>query len=453
MEIFRASEEEQAAGVPRKVLGSFRVAALLSLAAHGAIALVSVVLVARGFGSPPEPVPEVRQYPLPDPDAPIVVELAPMNAPSDLSLTKTAEGESKVEPPPMQMASGAKLAMVDDGKGKGGDAHGGPARNLAAHDEDHTTTDKIRDAASAEQENRLKSAKTRKSDVDLRIAIEPMELSFVASGKGFRYERHPVAHSDSSLGFAAGKGTAFGGAQLGSGVPIDGVGGEKNPGTSTLGGAQASPAKGAAYGQPLVGMPQVVGANVVKARPNVDKGKKPSVTSNKSGSPADDLDSDQAIAEAMHSLVSMSTKGGAPGEGKGGVGGGGAPGSGGSAGDGSSSVALGNGDGSLEGPHAYKRTAWLLNLQKRIGPLVKDTFPKEVDLDLRNGTVIVSLVIAKNGNVIDIVVVRPSGYQEFDQAVVTNIRGAKSFEPVPDVLAMGPTITVQLAIFGGFRAP
>jgi TonB family protein len=451
MEIFR---DEEPAGVPGKVLDSWRVAALLSLVAHGAIALVSVVLVARGFGSAESaPPPEVRQYPLPDPDAPIVVELAPMSTPSDLSLGKTEAGESKVEPPPLQMASGAKIATVDDGKGKGGDGHAEPARNLAAHAEEHTTVDKIRDAVDAEQENRLKSAKQRKSDVDLRVALEPMDLSFVASGKGFRYERHPVAKSDSSLGFASGKGTAFGGAQLGSGAPVDGVGDEKSPGTTSLGGAQASPAKGAAYGQPLVGMPQVVGANVAKARPRVDKGKKPSVTANAPGSAADNLDGDQAIAEAMHSLVSMSTKGGAPGEGKGGSGGGGAPGSGGITGDGSTSIALGSGDGSLEGPHAYKRTAWLLNLQKRIGPLVKDTFPREVDLDLRNGTVIVSLVIAKNGNVVDIVVIRPSGYQEFDQAVVTNIRSAKSFEPVPDVLAMGPTITVQLAIFGGFRAP
>ncbi|MGZ3475225.1 MAG: hypothetical protein ACXWUG_13690, partial [Polyangiales bacterium] len=400
MEIFRA--EETAAGVPRKVLDSWRVAGLLSLGAHVAIALVSVVLVAGGFGSAPAPAPVERQYPLPDPDAPIVVEFAPMNTSADLSLTKTEDGESKVEPPPVQMAAGAKFAHIDDGKGKGGDGHSDPARNLAAHAEEHTTVDKIRDAVDAEQENRLKSAKERKSHVDLRIALEPMELSFVASGKGFRYERHPVAKSDSSLGFASGKGTALGGAQLGSGVPIEGVGGQKNPGTASVGGMEASPAKGAAYGQPVVGMPQVVGANVAKARPNVDKGKKPSVTSNAPGSPADTIDGDQAIADAMKSLVSMSTKGGAPGEGKGGAGGGGAPGSGGSMGDGSQTVALGGGDGSLEGPHAYKRTAWLLNLQKRIGPLVKDTFPPEVDLDLRNGTVIVALVIAKNGSVVDI---------------------------------------------------
>jgi hypothetical protein len=301
-----------------------------------------------------------RTYPAPDPDAPIVVELASVEGTADLSMTKTAEGESKVAAPPPMLAGGEKIARIDDGKGKGGDGKSlDPARNLAAHAEEHTTVDETRDAIKDEQENRLKTGKTRKSNVDLRVALEPMELTFVASGKGFRYERHPVAKSDASLGFASGKGTAIGGAAIG-GQPLEGVSDtQKNAGTASLGGKEASPASGAAYGNVMVGTPQLVGANVAKARPHVDKGK-PSVTSNAQGLPSDTIDGDQATADAMKSLVSMSTKGGAVGDGKGGVGGGGAAGAGGASGDGSHAVALGDGDGPLDAPHAYQRTGWYL---------------------------------------------------------------------------------------------
>jgi TonB family protein len=74
-------------------------------------------------------------------------------------------------------------------------------------------------------------------------------------------------------------------------------------------------------------------------------------------------------------------------------------------------------------------------------------------MDLHNGTVIVDLVIAKGGKLIDVVVVRPSGFEEFDQNVVTRFKGADTFDPVPDKVSMGPSITIRVPVFGGFKAP
>jgi TonB family protein len=113
-------------------------------------------------------------------------------------------------------------------------------------------------------------------------------------------------------------------------------------------------------------------------------------------------------------------------------------------------MALGNGSGDVEGPHAIERTAWFLGLQKRLGPIVRDTFPKELEMELRNGTVIVDLVIAKSGGVIDVIVVRPSGVPVFDDNVVSRIRSASGLEPVPDLLSKG-AITVRVPVHGGWR--
>lgn len=451
-------EDEAPAGVPRRILDSWRVAGILSLAAHAAIAFVSIFTVAQGLSSgAPAPAATGQSYPLPDPEAPIVVELPSAEGTADLVAAPSPTGESKVAPPPKETASGAKTAHVDDGtSGKGGDATvAQKARNLAPHAEDSTTTDATRDAIADEQENRLLTAKQRKSRIDLRVALEPMELTFVASGKGYIYERHPVAKTNAALGVTVGDGTKMGGAALGQGLPAEGASDvAKLVGTNALGGDKVSPAKGAAYGQPVVGSMQIVGANVAKARPHVDKGKKPSVASNTKGSPADTADSDQAVANAMASLVSMSTKGGDTlGDGQGGSGGGGVAAAGGGAGEGSKAVALGDGNGSADATHATLRTTYFLGLQKRLGPLMKGTFPKEQELDLHNGTVIVDLVIGKSGNLLDVIVVRPSGFQEFDQNVVTRIRGAGLFEPVPELLSTGPSITIRVPVFGGWRLP
>lgn len=426
--------EERPAGVPERVLGAWHVAALASIGAHLLLGALALGVATTRSSTESDPATG-RLYPLPDPDAPIVVELPTMKG--EAAAVATA---APVPLPPIVEAGGQKAAHVDgEHGGKGGDLTTTmKARNLAAHAEDETTTTTYRDAIDDEQENRLKTSAARASKLDVRYALEPMELTFVASGKGFRYERHPVAKVDASIGVAGGKSAPAGGAT------------EPGEGAPKLAGGAASPKGGAAYGKVVVGLPTEAGANVAKGRPHVTQGK-PSVASNAKGSPSDSVDADQAVAVALKSVVSNSTQGAvALAEGKGGSGGGDAPGAGGTSGEGSKSAALGSGAGPVDAPHAIERTTWYLGLQKRLEPLVSDAFPRELELDLRNGTVIVDLVIAKGGGVVDVIVVRPSGFAGFDQNVVTRIRGAGKLEPVPDLLSKG-SITVRVPVHGGWR--
>jgi TonB family protein len=432
--VFR--EDEVPAGVPERVIDPWRAAAVVSLALH---AVLGVVALGVAASRPPVTVelPSQRTYPLPEPDAPIIVELPAM---SDVQTTTPMD----VPSPAIEQAGGAKVAHVDEQHaGHGGDVTvAEKARNLAPRPEETTTVDQYRDAIDAEQENRLQSGKHRASKVDARYALEPMELTFVASGKGFRYERRPVAKLDAVLGSVTGKSMPSGAIALQNGE------GSSAHAVEPIGG-KLSPKAGAAYGT-LIGAPSLVGANIAKARPHVGKGK-PSVTADDKASASDNKNSDQAVAAALKSYVSISTEGApALGDGKGGEGGGGAAGAGGKTGAGSSSMALGSGSGAADGPNEIERTSWFKDLQKKLGPIVSNTFPHELEMELRNGTVIVDLVIAKGGSVIDVIVVRPSGVNVFDQNVVSRIRGAGMLDPVPDLLSKG-SITVRVPVHGGWR--
>lgn len=443
-----ADEDAIPAGVPDRVVSSWRVAASVSLLLHAGLGAFALRTTSSGAVTDPRVAELGRIYPLPDPDAPFVVELPAM------ALPELSDAVDPVAPTPAPVtAGGATIARTDDEHaGVGGDPTvTAKARNLAPRPEERTTIDTFRDAIDDEQENRLLTAKKRASRVDLRLALEPMELTFVASGKGFRFERHPVASSDATLGAQGGKGMPSGGAALGKSA----VAGE-GPlpalvGVSTLGGAMPSPKGGASYGKTWIGEPREVGAAVTKARPHVDKGK-PSVTADDKGTPADTVDSDQAVALALKSVVSNSTPGAASlGDGKGGSFGGGEAGAGGSGGSGSKTAALGSGSGDSDAPHAIERTEWYRALKNKLGPMLSGAFPHERELELRNGTVIVDLVIAKAGKVLEVIVVRPSGFDEFDQNVVTRLRGSSSLEPVPDLLSKGPTITVRVPVSGGWH--
>lgn len=436
-------------------------ATIVSLAAHGLLAAFAAYAMAKHLSRdapPPEP-PPVATFTPPSVDEPIIVELPPATE-SDL-VAPNAPNAAKPETPPaptVALAGGASVAHPDEANaGKGGDAEAkAKARNLAARADEDTVASALRDDVLRDQENRLKTSHDRESFIDRREALEPMELTFVASGKGFRYDRKPVASSDAALGTPTSKSPSVIGSTIG-GAPKEGEGSvvaftvaSKDVGGSVAGSSVASPKPGAAYGVASVGTMQIVGANVTKARPDVDKGK-PSVSANDKGSSKDTVDSDLAVATALKSLVDTSTSGSKEiGEGNGGGGGGGDPGSGGKYGPGTSSIAMGDGDGSIDGPREKRRLSYFHDLWKRLGPVVEKTFPREDELELRSGTVIVDIVIGKLGNVVDVVVIRPSGFKSFDVNVVTAIRSAGTLEPVPDVLGDG-AITVRVPVQGGFR--
>ena len=438
------------AGRERPLLATF-----VSIAAHLALGGLAAVAVARHLSSEQsttsDPPSVAGTFTLPKDDEPIVVELPPATE-SDM-VAPNAPKPPTPEPQVVALAGGAKVEHPDEASaGKGGDADAiAKARNLAPRADEDTVASQLRDDVLREQENRLKTSNARASDIDRREALEPMELTFVASGKGFRYDRKPVAKIDAALGTPTNAPPSALGSVLG-GSPKDGEGStlaSSNAGGPIEGSSIASPKPGAAYGIASIGSMQIVGANVAKARPHVDKGK-PSVSANDKGSAKDDVDGDQAVAAALKSLVDTSTAGSPEiGDGKGGEASGADPGSGGKTGSGSMSVALGDGKGPVDGPREKRRMSYFLDLKKRLEPLFASAFPKEDEMELRSGTVIVDLVIGKPGNVVDVVVIRPSGFKSFDQNVVVAIRGAGTLLPVPDLLGDG-AITVRLPVQGGW---
>ena len=425
-------------------------AALLSIAAHALIATLGAVAVARGL-STSSPPGESGGFPAPKPEDSIVIDLP---AASDMAEVATVDAVKPEAPkaPPRELAAGTKVARPDEGiAGKGGDTTvAAKARNLAPRaDYDETVVSQLADA-DKEQENRLLTAGHRKTRVDRRYVVQPMELTFVSSGKGFRYERHPVARADASIGVASPHPSLAGGV-LGSAM-IDGFGDHHNvvAGSPVLGSSSPAKAAGTSYGT-SVGSAEILGASVTKARPHVDANKSADVSGNDKGKPDDDKDANLAVKELSKSFVSLSTPGAAAvSDGKGGTGGGGAAGAGGTSGEGSKSVAFGDGTGNAASPRDERRTRYTLDLNRRLASLVRSSFPKEEEIELRSGTVIVDITIGKLGNDIEVAVFRQSGIKIFDTNVVTAIRSAGSLEPVPDLLSSG-AITVRIPVSGGWH--
>jgi TonB family protein len=53
------------------------------------------------------------------------------------------------------------------------------------------------------------------------------------------------------------------------------------------------------------------------------------------------------------------------------------------------------------------------------------------DVDVREGTTVVQIVIARDGRLLNVTVARSSGYPQLDQGVVTGIRSGSPYAPLP----------------------
>jgi len=67
----------------------------------------------------------------------------------------------------------------------------------------------------------------------------------------------------------------------------------------------------------------------------------------------------------------------------------------------------------------------------KLFPLWEDAFPRWAAIDLRQGMVIISMVILSDGTVQNAQVKRASGIPEFDENCLTAVRKASPFEPLP----------------------
>ncbi len=386
-----------------------------AVVAHSLTAEHASVARALTFGVPTEPIVEI--------ELPEVAEG---------SVAKTAT-EATPEPQPAPRGGGEAMPRPDMGyPGKGGtDTAARPAINLADRDDGLLLSREVASRFDRSQIQRLKSARERQSREDWRASREPMELTFLASGKdsfGQPERRAPSAFDPSAgardSGLALRAGTALGGreGQPGIGEPAHDVG------SPNEGAERASAGLGVRDGAP--GWDHRDAARVPLARPMVPEGT-PSIPAQNQGRPRDNVDSEQEVATMMQSLVHASTAGGLAGNGPGGQRGAGATGSGGTRGQGSVANAMGTGKGSGVDvdPRDRRRNLYLRQVIAKIKPLY--SMPREAALEGKQGTAIISFAVQSDGSVRGARVARSSGIPEYDENCRQAVLKAAPYPPPP----------------------
>lgn len=345
---------------------------------------------------------------------------------------------------------GAAIARTDDGyTGKGGDETAAiKAIHLTDRDEAMRLSPDLVSRFDRDQQQRIKSGTVRMSWEDRRATTHPMELTFIASGKGERQERRELAKTDpsrgamestfaSTLGGSLGDLPAFAG-DLGEAPPTpDGVTtADARSGSKLEGATLSSPGLGA-HGA-AAGVDHRASAAVALARPDVTLGPI-AVPAIDKARPKDDVDSEQEVSTIVRSLVHASAAGGATGDGRGGTGGGGATSSGATSGEGSHARPLGTGDGDLFDLDTSdpRLLPYFRRLHAKLDPLWANAFPRSAMLELKQGTVILEFTIEQSGAAhVHWPPLRPSGIDEFDRNCADAIRRASPFDPIPASLGV-----------------
>jgi TonB family protein len=414
--------------------GSF----VASLVGHLVLVGAGAYLVSAGFGSGTAK----AEGALPEPGE-VAVDVGPVQAPA--FHVGPALGELSEETPfltdPVPPGGGEPLARPDmDRAGHGGSLRADRAAlNLADRDDGLTLSREVTSRIDRDQIQRLATSKDRASEDDRRATTHPMELVFLATGSGRVAERRPSSRVNPSLGAMRAPVASVLGGELGA-APMDtgGIEPTRDPGGDRAGSDRASPGTGIEHGAP--GRDHRASAAVATGRPLVAQAS-PSIPANQSGRARDTVDSEQEVAATVQSLVHASTAGGVQGGGPGGEEGAGPSGSGGPTGEGSRAAPFGGGAGpfsslSQEDPRisAYRRS-----VRAKIEPLWGDAFPKAAALEGKQGRVIVSFVIYKDGHVDDVRVARASGFPEYDENVRLAVLRAAPFAPFPPSIP-GPSM-------------
>lgn len=332
---------------------------------------------------------------------------------------------------------GSSVARVDTGSpGAGGDTNGARATNLAAMDDQMKLNMDELSRLDRDQVQRLKTAARRTTHDDRRATTHPMELTFLATGKGERNERRPNAPADPSRGSMVSGQAAVLGGHIGASGEDDPSAAGQSPGAARAGQLFGSPGVGVRDGRP--GEDHFKGARIAYARPSVTEGA-PTVPGIYNGRPNDTVDSDQEVASAVQNLVHASVAGGVGAQGRGGT----AspmpdPGAGGgSVARGSIARPLGSGDGELIdwNTNDPMLMPYFRKLHAKIDPLWANAFPRSAMAELKQGTVIIEFSIAADGTAkVTWPPIRPSGIEEFDRNCADAIKRAMPFEPLPAAL-------------------
>jgi TonB family protein len=407
--------------------GSFAV----SLGVHAVLVALGALALSVGFSRAPAAAPEK--------EVEIAVEIAPLNLPA--LYFGPPLGDPSIEEPvptdPVEPGGAEGLARPDmDRAGRGGARRAdNAALNLADRDDGLTLSRDLTSRVDRDQIQRLDTSRDRETFEDRRSTTHPMDLVFLATGRGALNERRPLANVDPNRGALFADHAAVRGSAVGTPHDDGDLASARDVGGAAPGSARPAPGVGILTADP--GPDHRRSAAVARGRPRVVEAA-PSIPAEHRGKPKDTVDSEQEVAATVQSLVHASTAGGALGGGPGGQEGPGAAGSEGAIGPGSRAVPFGGGAGPFTGlSDADPRiSAYRRSVLAKIYPLWENAFPKEASLEGKQGRAIVSLVIYRDGHVDRVRVTRPSGVPAFDDNVRLAVLRAAPFGPFPPNIAV-----------------
>ena len=338
----------------------------------------------------------------------------------------------------MRVSGGPTIARVDTGRnGRGGDLTvDRAATNLSDVDERLRLSRGTPNRLDRDQVQRVRSHGTRTSWEDRQSVLDPMELSFLASGDLARLERRMLASRNPARGAlvsapASDPGGAPGAAPL-EGEDIAGIAGASRSGSRAV-----LPGEGVRDGVP--GLDHRTAAAVAYARPDVARAPV-SVEARVKGRPRDDIDSEQELAARVQALVHAELGGGCGRQRR----------RGGERWFGGARRARSGGsrvppDGARRRRRRLVRpgldhprvVAYFRRFHAKVDPLWADAFPRSAMVELKQGTVILEVTIAADGTAsVAWPPLRPSGVEEFDRNCAAAVRRASPFDPIPRELGL-----------------
>jgi TonB family protein len=317
------------------------------------------------------------------------------------------------------------------------------ALNLADSDDGLTLNRDPLNRLDRSQVQRLDTSAHRSSLDDRRATPNPMELSFLASGRGTLPERRVPDDARPANGVIRGGQPSSIGATLGGAHEEPGRGPELPEGASVTGTEQDRPGRGSPFASP--GHVYQRSAAVMLARPWVPQARA-AVPAPERARADDTVDSSQEVASAVASLIHASTAGGRFAvSGPGGEAGLEPPGSGGVEGPGSRARATGDGPGP---PRSVGQdaavTGYFQGIVRRVDPFWKDAFPTWAIAEGRGGIAIVGMTLNRDGSVAALKLLRGSGVRDFDRNVAAALERAAPYGPIPTTLGRGP-VTVNIS--------
>lgn len=287
------------------------------------------------------------------------------------------------------------------------------------------------------QVQRLRTANERRSWDDHRATPSPMQLTFLATGKGTVRERRRAGSN--APGSVAGTQAAVLGGTPGGGEGDSGQLSDNAPGAAQSGRHEAEPQPGAPSAAEHGAASR--GAQVLLARPWVMRAR-PALPTEVHERPNDVDDSSQAVSARVAALIHASTIGAPPGPGVGGEPTGGVPGRSGTEGMGSRTTPSGFGPGAdaLNDPGIQ---GFVAGLKQSVDDQLQRAFPDWAIEEGRSGHVIIEIAVLADGRLERVRMVRPSGIDEYDGNVLTGVRRIPSFGPLPKALGQRALITMS----------